>query len=235
MRRLKDNDRLCTNHMTNKRLVMNESYKHWRNEMHHSWPIFKFKILLLTYKTPVTIIVTGILWWCHWYKYCTSDITTLVPQREKLMLHLLWPTCHQRFSPFFTLLGIKDNGEQECFFRDLPLRVVEKIFCIFPSTCMFDWIALDLFPLHRLKGASKLFMTIKTDWRITSATRKNDVAVHRQLQAEVCMNVPALKPFPTWTALKCLCRSTSHFTSITCGIISFDHQGQRYFVIQLDL
>ena len=221
--------------MTNKRLVMNESYKHWRNEMHHSWPIFKFKILLLTYKTPVTIIVTGILWWCHWYKYCTSDITTLVPQREKLMLHLLWPTCHQRFSPFFTLLGIKDNGEQECFFTDLPLRVVEKIFCIFPSTCMFDWIALDLFPLHRLKGASKLFMTIKTDWRITSATRKNDVAVHGQLQAEVCMNVPALKPFPSWTALKCLCRSTSHFTSITCGIISFDHQGQRYFVIQLDL
>ena len=221
--------------MTNKRLVMNESYKHWRSEMHYSWPIFKFKILLLTYKIPVTIIVTGILWWCHWYKYCTSDITTLVPQREKLMLHLLWPTCHQRFSPFFTLLGIKDNGEQECFFRDLPLRVVEKIFCIFPSTCMFDWIALDLFPLHRLKGASKLFMTIKTDWRITSATRKNDVAVHGQLQAEVCMNVPALKPFPSWTALKCLCRSTSHFTSITCGIISFDHQGQRYFVIQLDL
>ena len=115
--KIKDNDRLCTNHMTNKRLVMNESYKHWRSEMHHSWPIFKFKILLLRYKIPVTIIVTGILWWCHWYNYCTSNITTLVPQREKLMLHLLWPTCHQRFFPFFTLLGIKDNGEQECLLR----------------------------------------------------------------------------------------------------------------------
>lgn len=65
---------------------------------------------------------------------------------------------------------------------------------------MFDWIALDLFPLHKLDGASKLFMTIKTDWWITSGTRDNDVAVHGQLRAEVCMNVPALKPFPTWTA-----------------------------------
>ena len=96
---------------------------------------------------------------------------------------------------------------------------------------MFDWIALDLFPLHKLEGASKLFMTIKTDWWITSATRKNDVAVHGQLRAEVCMNVPALKPFPTWIALNCLCRSTCHFTSITCGIISFDHQGQCYYTM----
>ena len=221
--------------MTNKRLVMNESYKHWRSEMHHSWPIFKFKILLLTYKIPVTIIVTGILWWCHWYNYCTSNITTLVPQRETLMLHLLWPTCHKRFFPFFYFAGHQGQWWAGMFFTDLLLRVVEKIFCIFPSTCMFDWIALDLFPLHRLKGASKLFMTIKTDWWITSGARKNDVAVHGQLRAEVCMNVPALKRFPTWTALNCLCRSTSHFPSITCGIISFDHQGQHYFVIQLDL
>ena len=128
--------------MTNKRLVMNESYKHWRKEMHHSWPIFKFKILLLTYKIPVTIIVTGILWWCHWYNYCTSDITTLVPQREKLMLHLLRPTCHQRFFPFFYFAGHQGQWWAGMFFKDLPLRVVEKIFCIFPSTCMFDWIHL---------------------------------------------------------------------------------------------
>lgn len=71
------------------------------------------------------------------------------------------------------------------FVKDLPLRVVKKIFCIFPSKCMFDWIALDLFPLHRLEGASKLFMTIKTDWWITSGARKNDVAVHGQLRAGV--------------------------------------------------
>lgn len=136
--------------------------------------------------------------------------------------------------PFFYFAGHQGQWWAGMFFKVVLLRVAKKIFCIFPSTCMFDWIALDLFPLHKLEGASKLFMTIKTDWWITSGTRKNDVAVHGQLRAEVCMNLPALKLFPTWIALNCLCRSTSHFTSITCGIISFDHQ-EPYFVIQLDL
>lgn len=63
--------------------------------------------------------------------------------------------------PFFHFAGHQGQWWAGMFFRDLPLRVVEKIFCIFPSTCMFDWIALDLFPLHKLEGASKLFMTIK--------------------------------------------------------------------------
>lgn len=164
---------------------------HDKQEIGHEWVIqtleewnasltanFQVQNIIVNTQNPCynKIIVTGILWWCHWYNYCTSDIATLVPQREKLMLHLRWPTCHQRFFPFFYFAGHQGQWWAGMFFKDLPLRVVEKIFCIFPGTCMFDWIALDLFPLHRLKGASKLFMTIKTDWWITSGTRKNDVA-----------------------------------------------------------
>ena len=133
---------------------------HDKQEIGHEWVIqtleewnaslmanFQVQNIIVNIQNPCynIIIVTGILWWCHWYNYCTSNITTLVPQREKLMLHLLWPTCHKRFFPFFYFAGHQGQWWAGMFFKDLLLRVVEKIFCIFPSTCMFDWIALDLF------------------------------------------------------------------------------------------
>ena len=113
---------LCTNHMTNKRLVMNESYRHWRNEMHHSWPIFKFKIIIIVntqnpcynnYCNRDFVVMSLVQLLYQWHHHTGSS-------RRKINAPFTLTDLPPEIFPFFfSLLGmcIKDNGEQEWFSR----------------------------------------------------------------------------------------------------------------------
>ena len=133
--------------MTNKRLVMNESYRHWRNEMHHSWPIFKFKIIIIVntqnpcynnYCNRDFVVMSLVQLLYQWHHHTGSS-------RRKINAPFTLTDLPPEIFPFFFFFaGYVYQGQPWAgmIFEDVLPRVVETIFCIFLSTCacMYVWL-----------------------------------------------------------------------------------------------